>query len=112
MSNQNMALLDDNGVLIGFSDKKGAKGIPCPHNCDLVVGKYRWDFDKKTFLPFKSPTNEKISMEGDTLYCIASALKAIRDGDEFPTDTSLWLDRYFSDFDSKGTGKVVKHVTE
>lgn len=101
---QNIAVLGDfdghSDVLIEYTKEKGAKGIKVPDNCDLALNRYFWDSNR--FVPLPTKTPEAINMADDAVYCIASALQAIREGKDLPDHTLMWLDHYFEQFDDKG----------
>ena len=97
----NMAQVDENGVLLGYSDKEGAKGIPVPHNCDLVPGKYYWN-GKKTWLPVDDP-RKMDAPAPNVMRAIALGFRAVQEsGVKLPDETVDWLDFFEKSVDNIG----------
>lgn len=104
-----LAMLDDHGILTGFSEgTPGLDRIEVPDNCDLEVGRYRWNCAAKRFdpLPRLDPwlAMPEETPEPDTLRAIARGFMAIRDNGlvALPPETLDWLDRYGRSIDNAG----------
>jgi len=83
-----IALLDDVGVLTGYSTDKDAEGIAVPDDCELKPEEYRWTGIE--FVP-----NRKARLH-DPMAPIALGLIAVRDSKliDLPRETLIFLKGY------------------
>lgn len=99
------ALLDGDGVYLGMDDIPADlltdRHLPEVGDCDLPPGKYRWDADRKTFLPLARPSRD--SLPPEAVRAIALGFLALSaQGAKLPRETQDWLKEYASSFDFKG----------
>lgn len=63
-ANISVAKLDENNIYLGVkqvTDAEFLQGglVAIPADCDLAIGGYFWDVDKKTFMPTETFIKEK-----------------------------------------------------
>lgn len=76
--------------------------VHLPHGCDLPPGKYRWDFNKKAFVPLPKGT-KPVEYQPHTVNAIALGfIYLYSKGAVFPKETIDWLDYYMTTIDAAG----------
>jgi hypothetical protein len=93
------AVLNQAGVLTGFSEFDKSSGIEVPDDCDLVPGRYKWDQGLGAFIPLATG-QDRVLDEPDAMRAIYLGFCAIRDGQQLPKETLAWLDWYKQSFDN------------
>lgn len=98
------ALLDESGVLVGFSDAVDAEGVEVPADCDLTPGRYRWAPDLATFLPVERTVEDRLRTDVDALRAIHAGFKAIEAAGlvDLPDATRQWLRQFARTIDALG----------
>jgi len=78
MAKQKIAVLDENGVLVGFKQVSVCctDDLEVPEDCDLRPGKYRWDEVAGSFVPLRQKGVDPLSL---TIRAMAEFMKAARD---------------------------------
>lgn len=106
---QNVAVLDEAGLLTGFETvergpdwKPATNQVPVPDGCDLAPGRYRWVAPQHAFLPV-APAAPGIEAEPNALRALALDLAARRE--TAPAESVAWADWYLKSLDAKGGGK-------
>lgn len=101
-----IAQIDANGIYRGIveineSDLTEAH-VHLPHGCDLPAGQYRWDAEKKTFMPLQSG-EEVPQQDPHALRAVAIGFITLHDqGLTLPPETLAWLDFYTGAMDFLG----------
>jgi hypothetical protein len=109
---QNVALLDDTGLLIGFEEievgddwRPADNQVPVPLGCDLVPLRYRWltvlAGGKGAFLPIV-PAAPAGDVEPNALRAIALDIKARDRGEPLPEESVRWAHWFLNSLDAKG----------
>lgn len=98
-----IAMLGFGGVYLGTqeidADSLEPGHVHLPDGCDLPSGKYRWDADRKTFVPLESPAAVALR-EPHALNAIAAGFLAMWDaGIPLARVTLGWLDFYVRSID-------------
>lgn len=89
------ALLDDNGVLLGFDRSGRSNGIAVPVDCDLEPGKYRWIGPAARWEPIIKEFPKALPAgPPDMLIAMALGLRAIGRTIPLPAYTLAWLEGF------------------
>lgn len=99
-----IAALDAAGVYQGLREipetdlKPG--DVHLPAGCDLPAGHYRWDADKKTFIPLRPDRQKMKEQPPQALNAIAIGfIAAFEQGVKLPPETLTWIDSYVQTMD-------------
>lgn len=108
------AILDRFGVLKGYKRATVAQadaentgqmpGLVCvPDECDLTIGRYRFDAHHGRFDPLPPADPMKPDLPTDTLRAIWKGFMSLHEaGHEFPEETRAWLAAFGRTIDAKG----------
>lgn len=95
------AVLNENNVLVGYSEEKTPNCVEVPADCDLKTnGLYQFDKDAGAFVPLETPIEEDV-LEPNTIKAIAAGFTYLRSkkGFDFPKVTLDWLEWYSKSVD-------------
>ena len=94
MTEKHRAILDPDGVYQGHepADALGPDDVEVPEDCDLAIGRYRWD--GKRFVPIRDAGRHDLLDEPHTLRAVARGFAAIDKAqpDLLPQETKDWAD--------------------
>lgn len=99
-----VALLGPDGLLIGYDQTGDRDGVPVPPNCDLAIGRYRYNARAGRFdavEPEAAHIDELLHL--DAVAALTMGMIALRDGKPLPEYTLEYL-RKFEKMSSDGVG--------